>query len=160
MKLNPTTLLILAMFGSFALILGTMVAIFRPDSKPIHRRSVVRVISPKESLQQSKQAPPDTQAASKPQKTEAKTTLAAQQTETQTPSATSSKPKTPKQTPVLPPGAAASRQLYHDLQREQKEMAQLKADMQRRLKEALIEHDRKLAQLARRCEPLEPGEAV
>ena len=60
----------------------------------------------------------------------------------------------------MPPGAVANQKLYRELQREKKEMAQLKADMQRRLKEALKTHDRKLAQLARRCEPLDPGEAA
>ena len=110
-------------------------------------------------MSQKKQTPPDTQATSKPQE-EAKTTITTQQTETQTPSTTSSKVKTPKKTPALPPSAAANQKLYRELQREQKEMSQLKADMQRRLKEALKEHDRKLTQLARRCEPLEPGEAV
>ncbi|MDP6042164.1 MAG: hypothetical protein QGG64_26685, partial [Candidatus Latescibacteria bacterium] len=98
MKLNPTTLLILAMFGSFALILGAMVVIFRPDPKPVRRRPVRQVL---DTTTQVRQTSPDTPATS-----------ISQQPETQTPSETSSKPKTPKQPPVMPPGAVANQKLY------------------------------------------------
>jgi flagellar motility protein MotE (MotC chaperone) len=61
---------------------------------------------------------------------------------------------------TIPKSAETSRQLYYQLEREQQEMVQLRIDMEKRLKTALSEHNQKLAQLARRCEALESGEAA
>ena len=143
MKLNPATLLIVIMFGSFVIILGVMIAIFRPEP-PRQRPKTTKTLV-------AKQVPinPDTLF----QQSDTLTT-----TETKEVSKTSPKPK-----PVSPqtsPTAQASRQVYQELEKEQKELAQLRKDLERRLKSTLAEHDQKLKQLARRCEPLEPGEAV
>ena len=71
---------------------------------------------------------------------------------------------TPKKATIPPPvpklGARPDSKLYWDLKREQKEMARLKADMERRLKSRLAISTRKFVQIARACESLEPGEAV
>jgi len=139
MKLNPATLLILIMFGSFVIILGVMIAIFRPE--PTRQRletTKTRVIK------QTTVTRPDTIA----QQITQKDTLAPPK-ETQTVVKTTQKPK-----PVSPqtsPTAQTSSQAYRQLQQEQKEMALLRKE---------LEQGQKLKQLARRCEPLEPGEAV
>ena len=149
MKPNPTTLLIIAMFGSFVLILGAMVVIFRPDPTPRRRRPAKQVVIPKKSEQQPIQVTQDTPVAvSKPPKIE-----------TTTKPAVSSKPN-PLVTSPSVTQSPASQKLYRELQQEQKEMVQLRTDMELRLKQALADHKRKLSQLARRCEPLEPGEAA
>jgi flagellar motility protein MotE (MotC chaperone) len=148
MKLNPATLLILIMFGSFVIILGVMIAIFRPE--PTRQRletTKTRVIK------QTTVTRPDTIA----QQITQKDTLAPPK-ETQTVVKTTQKLK-----PVSPqtsPTAQTSSQAYRQLQQEQKEMALLRKELEKSLKLALTEQGQKLKQLARRCEPLEPGEAV
>jgi len=61
--------------------------------------------------------------------------------ETSAPSGASSTPKALPQKPP-PPTPVAGQALYRNLQREKKEMTALKADMQRRLKDALADHKR------------------
>jgi len=146
MKLHPTTLLILAMFGSFALILGTMVVIFRADPKPARQRPAKQIVTRQDTVKQPVKVASDTQiTAAKPRKPETRPAPA--------------KPNPLITSPKLVPDAASQRD-YRALQREKKEMEQLRTDMEQRLKQALEDHKRKLSQLARRCEPLEPGEAV
>lgn len=145
MKLPPATLLIIAMFGSFVIILAIMIAIFRPESPP--RRLV----------KQTRAMPVDT-LKHEPKPTVDTLSLAdtvRQTPETLPPRAASRQTKAP-----IPRTAEEGRRLYRELEREQKEMAALRADMERRLKKAQREQVQHLAQLARRCEPLEPGEAV
>lgn len=149
MKLNPATLLVLIMFGSFVIILGVMIAIFRPEptrprptaqktrvAEPIPTRDLQDTLTTQTTLKDSIPSPSET-------KTVAKTSI---------------KPKAVS--PETSPTAQASKQVYSALEKERKEMAQLRVDLQKRLNAALTEHNQKLKQLARRCEPLEPGEAV
>jgi exonuclease VII large subunit len=143
MKFNPATLLIVIMFGSFVIILGVMIAIFRPEPPRQRPKTTKTVVTQQVAIA------PDTL-------NHPKDTLLTN--ETKEVAKTSPKPK-----PVSPqtsPTAQASRQVYQELEKEQKELAQLRKDLEKRLKLTLEEHNQKLKQLARRCEPLEPGEAM
>ena len=152
MKLSPTALLILSMFGSFAIILTAMIVFFRP--KPARRppdRGRARMETPAAdtagldsatAAALSSQAAPDTGRASA--------------------GATDGTPR-PRPAPRrTPPGAASAleRQLQKELRQEQKEMALLRTEMERRLREQAARQNRALARLAEECEKLEPGEAV
>ena len=144
MKLHPATLLILIMFGSFAVILTAMILMFRPEPKPVRPKRVEKQAPQRhETIDTMLTTRPD--SSPRPEKQETKPSPAA-----------SFKPEPP----LVQRPSQSGRKLYRELEREQKEMAQLRADMERRLNTALADHNRKLAQLARRCEPLEPGEAV
>jgi flagellar motility protein MotE (MotC chaperone) len=57
---------------------------------------------------------------------------------------------------VRPPG----RKTQKNLEIEQGEMKLLRTEMERRLKEQSLNREKKMDQLARRCENLEAGEAV
>ena len=145
MKLNPATFLVIVMFGSFVIILGVMIAIFRPEparQRPKATKALVK--------KQITTINPDTITS---QVTQKDTLISPKETQK-----TTSKPK-----PVSPetsPTANASRRMYRQLEIEQKELAQQRADLEKQLKSALTTHQEKLKQLARRCEPLESGEAV
>lgn len=148
MKLNPATFLVLIMFGSFVIILGVMIAIFRPE--PTHQR-------PKATKTLVKKQVTETILDTLTSRTASKDTITPPK-ETKTTAKTPSKPK-----PVSPetsPTAKATSRVYRELEQERKEMAQLRVDLEKQLQSALTEHKIKLKQLARRCEPLEPGEAV
>lgn len=149
MKLNPATLLVLIMFGSFVIILGVMIAIFRPEPS----RTRVERKTPVHTQQPAPRLEPDSTQIQVVQKDTANTPA-----ETKTAPTASSKPK--PITPQTSVTAQASRQIYRQLEQEQKEMAKLRVDIQKRLNSALEDHNQKLKQLARRCEPLEPGEAL
>jgi flagellar motility protein MotE (MotC chaperone) len=62
--------------------------------------------------------------------------------------------------PGRPAGGEAERQLHRKLKQERKEMALLRDEMKRRLKEQLANRQNKLGRLAAQCEKLEPGEAA
>ncbi len=147
MKLHPTTLLIVAMFGSFVIILTAMIAIFRPASPPRRRIEPV-VVRPqvRDTVQHIVTSAPIMDTTQQPKEPKSDPVAS-----TQSPI---------KQIKTIPKSAEASRQLYFQLEREQQEMVQLRVDIEKRLKSALSEHNQKLAQLAHRCEPLEPGEAA
>lgn len=142
MKLHPTTLLIVAMFGSFAIILTVMIVIFRPKQSPPRRRVEPAVVRP--------------EVRDTVQVADAVGAL----TETKQDVVASTQQMPVKQPKTVPKTAEASRQLYDQLAREKQEMVQLRSDMEKRLKVALADQNKKLAQLARRMEPLEAGEAV
>jgi len=146
MKLPPATLLIIAMFGSFVVILAVMIAVFRPE--PRSTRRLVSQTDPMMADTLKRVTPPEMD-------TLGRADTVKKSVETSPPVAASTKPKVP-----IPKTAEAGRRLYRDLERERKEMAALRIGMERRLKEAQKDHTQKLAQLARRCGPLEPGEAV
>ncbi|MBT3602666.1 MAG: hypothetical protein HN521_06315 [Candidatus Latescibacteria bacterium] len=148
MKLNPATLLIIIMFGSFVIILSVMIAIFRPE--PTRQRTATI------KTRVTKQITATRLDTLIPKITQKDTLTLPQETKTVA-------TKTPKPKPISPstsPTAQASRQVYRQLEQEQKEMAQLRKELETNLKTALKEQDQKLKQLARRCEPLEAGEAV
>lgn len=148
MKLNPATLLILIMFGSFVIILSIMIAIFRPE--PTRYRSATT------KTRVTKQTPAKPLDTTLQQTVKKDTLTAPNKTKTSIPKTSKPKPVSPSTSPT----AQASRQVYRQLEQEQKEMAQLRKEFEQKLKIALKEQDQKLKQLARRCEPLEPGEAV
>lgn len=141
---HPATLLVLAMFGSFAVILGLMIAIFRPEH-PVHRSGaqVPRQGQPIGQMAQPVPVPPETARV-----------------ETAPVAAASPQTAARGQPQPIPQSVADSRRLYRELEREKEEMAKTKADLEKRLKDALAEQENRLRQLARRCEPLEPGEAA
>lgn len=145
MKLNPATFLVIIMFGSFVIILGVMIAIFRPEP-PRQRPKTTKTLVKKQVS------------------TTNLDTIASQIVQKDTLTSPSKNPKTSsKPKPVSPetsPTAKASNRVYSELKKEQKEMAQLRVELETQLKSALTEQTQKLKQLARRCEPLEPGEAV
>jgi flagellar motility protein MotE (MotC chaperone) len=148
MKLHPTTLLIVAMFGSFAIILTVMIAVFRPEHRPPRRRIEPVVVRPqvRDTVQHVVASAPTMGITQQPKEPQSD------------PIASTQSPI--KQMKTIPKSAETSRQLYYQLEREQQEMVQLRIDMEKRLKTALSEHNQKLAQLARRCEALESGEAA
>jgi hypothetical protein len=148
MKLNPATLLVLVMFGSFVVILGVMIAIFRPEPARV-RPDATRT----RFAQPIGIAKPDTAALESAEKSPG---LSEKKPEATVKPTEKIKPVSPETSPT----ARASGQVYRQLEQEQKEMAQLRADLKKRLDTALSEQSEKLKQLARRCEPLEPGESV
>jgi len=137
-------LLITFMFGSFVIILGIMIAIFRPEP-------VVRTPAKARAREQVLVMLSDTTAQQATQKDSIRP-----KEEDRIAKKTKAKPVSPQTSPTT----NASSKVYHQLRQEQKEMAQLRIDLEKRLNAALKDHSQKLKQLARRCEPLEPGEAV
>lgn len=143
---HPATLLVIAMFGSFAVILGLMIAIFQPEGpvrQPVGQVSAPHHEQPVREVPQPASVPPET-------------------TRLETPPVVAASPHVEprRQPPPISQSAEDSRRLYRELEREKEEMAKLRADLEKRLKTALSEHENKLRQLARRCEPLEAGEAA
>ncbi len=146
MKPSPATLLILTMFGSFAVILTAMIVLFRTEPGPAPRRTgpvrppterpASRVDSG--SLNLASQTVPEPSGKQEPQRRLEK----------------------PPPPPVPSRAPSADRRLQKELERERKEMALLKTDMEKRLKRQLALRERKLTQFARQCEGLEPGEAA
>lgn len=141
---HPATLLVLAMFGSFAVILGLMIVIFQPE------RPVRRPAAPVPALRQGQPIVAQPAPASP------------ETARIETPPVSVASPQTAprKQPQPIPKSAEDSRRVYRELEREKEEMARTKADLEKRLKDALTAQENRLRQLARRCEPLEPGEAA
>lgn len=145
MKLSPATLLVLTMFGSFVVVLGAMVIILRPAPKSTR---------PKTVQTQTTKARHDSIATS-------------QTTQPADPDTTQVRTEEKKPVPKPPPRTVSesrsqetARQAYQEIQQMRKNMARQKADLQKRLKSQIGQQKKKIAQLARWCEPLEPGEAV
>ncbi len=155
MKTAPATFVILVMFGSFVVILAAVVVVFRPDPQPARvkpgpgrTKSAQPVIARADSGglktaaqggQEKENPPVDRVRAESPPPSPA--------------------PQPPRAVPMTGLSVSGKR-LQKELRQEQKEMALLKSEMERRLAEQLAIRKRKLSQLADRCEQLETGEAA
>ena len=157
MRLSPTTLLILVMFGSFAVILATMVLVFAPGPNRRPHQPGQRAAGQKglrgATRRAVETARPDSVAPDAPPAGRS----AASTVESVPVEAPAAARKT---VPPPPSGGQAERQLYRKLKQERKEMALLRDEMKRRLEEQLTDRKREFAQLAAQCKKLEPGEAA
>ncbi len=145
------------MFGSFAVILATMVLVFAPGpSRRPHRTE--QGASGQKALRSPTRQPLETARADStavPTRQVAHTAMGAVDP------VPSQVPELAKKTaPEQTQGGEAERQLHRKLKQERKEMALLRDEMRRRLEEQLTNRKQKFAQLALQCEKLEPGEAV
>jgi len=135
MTSKPATIVILTMFGSFAIILATMIILFRPD--PIQIRSAN---PPSEKLVMKKNPVSRTsQTIIEP-----------------------SEKKVPQHQLKNPSSKVSSinARLQRKLEQEHREITLLKITLENRLKNKIALRTRKLTQFARQCENLEPGEAA
>lgn len=168
MNFRTATLLVLGMFGSFAVVIATMMALFwAPSARPGSRKP-----------QQTTEQPATAKPTEKPDTADTATVLVAEQE----PEAVTTPPADPDRAnshiavppeqlppqPAEPPDAVeprprprvTGRATQRNVQLEQEEMKLLRKEMERRLQERIDLRDRKFNQLARQCENLEPGEAV
>ena len=148
MRLSPASVLILTMFCSFTVILTVMVLLFRPVPGDAPHR-VARPQTPKPSP-----ARPTADST-------AHIALRSRASDTgRTPSAPPHRPE--RKRPPAPPSRrpAPGGRLQRRLEQEREEMRRLESNIQRHLREQLALQNRKLMQLARTCEALQPGEAV
>ena len=144
MKLSQATFLILALFGSFGVVLAAMIFFLRPVSETT-RKPNAAVVSPRlieEAVEATEIPPRDTSSQ------------AGNSDIVQVPE--------PKATPVSPPPPVSteSRRFQQKLQQEKKEMGSLRLEMERRLKSQVAARKKKITLLARNCQKLEPGEAA
>lgn len=172
MKLGPAGFLILTMFGSFAVIIAAMIVLFRPDTGTPGSGAVPSRTQRRQALSGPEQTPVSAKPAA-PRRSESTSPRPAAP-DTAGPGARSADrvgrtqaepprdPAPPVQSVWPPPRQqpAPHGKVYWKLQRERKEMALLKAEMRKRLKEQLADRERKLARLARECEQLKPGESA
>jgi hypothetical protein len=159
MRLGPATTIVLAMFGSFAIVLTAMIVLMRP-SQPRRQAAQVQRPEPKGDNAGSPATGParatagSSAIADEPVDTAASDPQPAREPEpTTTPRHASPRGATPK-----PP--AAGRELQRKLEQEQKEMRLLRAEMERRLRKQIAEREAKLDRLAGSCAELPPGEAA
>lgn len=131
MKVSPPTQLVVFMFLSFAVVLGTMIVLFRPG--PVPR------IAPSASLSESSAQSSKALAASAPADTAG-----------QTAGSDTSAGLTPA-SPVVSRSEA---------DQERAELNLLKTDIEGRLKAQMAIEDQKIAHLARLCAGMEPGQAA
>ena len=158
MRLSPATLLVVVMFGSFAVILATMVLVFAPEPSRRPPRPGKRALD-------QTTARGGTRTATEPARADtgavpALQTAAGSVAKAVEPAPSEAPAVAKEAAPKPPPGGEAERQLHRKLKQERKEMALLRDEMKRRLEEQLANRKQKLAQLAAQCEKLEPGEAA
>ncbi|MDA0745010.1 MAG: hypothetical protein O2954_00705 [bacterium] len=154
MKLSPAATLILTMFGSFVVILVAMIVILRLQSRPAPRKT--ERLLPRQQVANRFAADSTTQK--KNQQPKPREEIKPEVAQIDTP-----KTRTPQPSPpgTLPSGVSTeSQQFQRKLQQEKKEMVLLRKEMEQRLTEELNLRGKKLDQLARQCEKMEPGEAV
>jgi hypothetical protein len=143
MKLSQATILILALFGSFGVVLAAMIFFLRPVSETVRKPSDPLV---------SPQIVEEVVVA---------TEISANDTSSHTGSSEISN-QMPKATPVSqpPPVSTESIRFQKKLQQEKKEMGSLRLEMERRLKSQIAARKKKITLLARNCQKLGPGEAA
>ena len=146
MKLSKATYLILILFGSFGVVLAVMIFLLRPARNVIVSRSDPDVTAPWVSLtEESKPGSFGTDS----------TTFEGIRTRID-----EKKKKIPIPSAKRPGVSAEGRRFQKKLQQEKKEMTALRMEMERRLKDQVAAREQKIAQLARNCQKLEPGEAA
>ena len=157
MKASPATMLILAMFASFAIILAVMVALLRSGkprrATPPRKQVVAEQALPVKRLWEPDSVPP----------------LATQKGETGHTQQDTARPEPPGKVQELPRrvpvSAAAGGKVQRKLEQELREMQLLRRAMKKRLDDQLalkskLESDERLEKLARLCDLMEPGEAL
>jgi flagellar motility protein MotE (MotC chaperone) len=145
MKLSKATYLILILFGSFGVVLAVMIILLRPARNVIVSRSAPEVAAPRDSL--TEESKPDSFGTDS-------TTFEGIRTRID------EKKKIPIPSAKRPAVSAEGRRFQKKLQQEKKEMTALRMEMERRLKDQVAAREQKIAQLARNCQKLEPGEAA
>jgi hypothetical protein len=164
MNFRTATLLVLGMFGSFVIVITTMVFLFwspepKTKTEQVRHQSLVHppeVTSPDPVQAESAPSSEDSEQVDRPgEMPEAETGSIP------SPVSESARPepvgvRAPTAVLVRPPGRITQK----NLEIEQGEMKLLRAEMERRLKEQSLNREKKMDQLARRCENLEAGEAV
>jgi type IV secretory pathway VirB10-like protein len=162
MNFRTATLLVLGMFGSFAVVITTVMVLFwSPSGKKTERKpkAVVERTEPgttdvdQEALSQADAI--ESLPKVKPKEPIPESELTVSPPPPPDP-ASAEVPKEVVSRPANPPGRISQK----NLEIEQDEMKQLRSEMERRLKERTLNQEKKLDQLARRCETLEAGEAV
>ena len=173
MNFRTATLLIIGMFGSFSVIIVTMMVLFWPGSKSTSQPSprvetrsatlpkvkresdraprAARGIDNEGSRESLPRAPAPDPA---PIKRETPQELKVPSVATPKPEEASDRPS--EVTESGPTGNRASR----EIRIEQDEIRLLRSEMEKRLKQQLELHERKLTQLARQCASLEAGAAT
>lgn len=176
MNFRTATLLIIGMFGSFSVIIVTMMVLFwpgskatpRPEQRPVAPPSVSRKVrTPKKVARptpKTSKTVPDKMASAPAQgneqdlldeRSDGQKEPPVQPPHDQIAVAAESRPDESK--PVVPPvGPRATK----TIRIEQDEIRLLRIAMENRLRQQLELHERKLSQLARHCESLEPGAAA
>jgi hypothetical protein len=164
MNFRTATLLVLGMFGSFVIVITTMMFLFwspepKTETEQARPESLVpppEVTSPDPVQAESVPSSDDPEKVDRPEGI-----VEAETVSIPSPATELARPEPvgmPAPTPVLvrPPGRITQK----NLEIEQGEMKLLRAEMERRLKEQSLNREKKMDQLARRCENLEAGEAV
>ncbi len=178
MNFRTATLLVLGMFGSFAVVITAVIVLFW---SPSGRKTQQRTSEKSEKRQSGSviHSPGVTPAPDTDSLTISETTSATE-ANTQRVDATvrrveravqteataggpqrSSKPEIrSKKPPELRKRSIRGRKTQQNVQLEQEEMKLLREAMERRLNERILTRERKLDQLAKQCDALEAGEAV
>ena len=164
MNFRTATLLVLGMFGSFVIVITTMVFLFwspepKTKTEQVRPQSLVHppeVTSPNPVQAESAPSSEDSEQVDRPgEMPEAETgSIPSPVTESARPEPVGV--RAPTAVLVRPLGRITQK----NLEIEQSEMKLLRAEMERRLKEQSLNREKKMDQLARRCENLEAGEAV
>ena len=162
MNFRTATLLIIGMFGSFSVIIVTMMVLFWPGSTDPPRRGKATV-APRKVSRAARTAKKVIRSAEEPPEPEPDAEVFAE-----TESSPSAQPAPVQETvPAVqrsksePDDAPPSgRRATRGIRIEQDEIRLLRAEMEKRLRQQLELHERKLSQLARQCESLEPGAAA
>ena len=162
MNFRTATLLVLGMFGSFAVVITTVMVLFwSPSGKKTERK-------PKAAIERAKLGTMDVypETLTLPDGIESLSEVKPEEP-IPDPELTVSPPPPPDPAPaevpeetVSRPAKPPGRMTQKNLEIEQDEMKQLRSEMERRLKERTLNQEKKIDQLARRCETLEAGEAV
>lgn len=165
MNFRTATLLVLGMFGSFAVVIATMMVLFwSPGGKktaqkapPPEAAQPARILETEgtttpNQLVQEQPAPETALSGSEPRGERFASTPEPPAQER--PEIRKDQPKTPVPRPL--PGKKTQRELQIEL----KEYRLLREEMDRRLREQEKRQERKLDQLARQCENLGAGETV
>jgi flagellar motility protein MotE (MotC chaperone) len=162
MDFRTATLLVLGMFGSFAVVITTIMFLFwSPGGKKTERQQKAAIETPRQSgTDQGRDVLIQVDTTKISAEAQPVTQIPDPEPATKLPEPPGSTPAEEKNAtlsrPVNPPG----RMTQKKLKIEQDEMKQLRSEMERRLKERTLNQEKKLDQLARRCETLGAGEAV
>lgn len=166
MNFRTATLLVLGMFGSFAIALATMVVLFwSPSGRQGAQKAVSGELAetPIEHLAHETPAEPLVGEAKESNDSPDKRDSAVTEVDTteSDPVPQTVSPYQPvAQQPSFPKARRAGRSAQQNIQLEREEMKLLKKEMQRRLQQRIDARERKLGKLARQCETMTAGEGV
>ncbi|HAA78568.1 TPA: hypothetical protein DCE37_26005 [Candidatus Latescibacteria bacterium] len=166
MNFRTATLVVLGMFGSFAVVITAMILLFwspKANKAALQTQESAIAAAPEIPLPEVAESPPDRAPEPpvvvpepEPPQSAPEQVAPARVPE---PSPKAKNIDVGKQAPAKPT-RAPGRATQKNLQVEQDEMKLLKAEMQRRLNRRIQMRERKLDQLARQCGNLTAGEAV